>query len=125
MEEAIIGLSKRFIYFDYFHKVPWIWGGRKIFLSKKNPSFVRKYSWFCSMVALNLLYCGCILSFLLRKLMESETDSDFSIVGVFVLLLVAFICMIASSYGLVMLLHSNLMGSMLFQFRVTKGTYVS
>jgi hypothetical protein len=123
MEEAIIGLSKRFIYFDYFHKVPWIWGGRKIVLSKKNPSFVGKYPGFCSMVALNLLYCGCILSFLLRKLMESETDPDFSIVGVFVLLMVAFICMIASSYGLVMLLHSNLMGSMLFQFRVTKGTY--
>jgi hypothetical protein len=121
MEKAIIGLSKRLIYFDYFHKVPWIWGGRKIVLSKKNPSFVRKYSGFCSMVELNLLYCGCILSFLLRKLMESEKDPDFSIVGVFVILLTVFVCMITSSYGHMMLLHSNLMGNMLFEFRVIKG----
>jgi hypothetical protein len=127
MDGAIIEFSKRFIYFDYFYKVPWIWGGRKtsIIPSKKNPSFVRKYSGFCSMAVLNLLYCGCILSFLLRKLMESEKDQDFSIVGVFVLLLIAFTCMIASSYGCMILLHTNIMGSMLFQLRVTKGTYTN
>jgi hypothetical protein len=121
MDGAVIGLSKRLIYFDYFHKVPWIWGGRKILHSKKNPSFVRKYLGFCSMAVLNLLYFGCIMSFLLQKLMESEKDPDFGIVGVFFLLVTASICMIASFYGHMMLLHSNLMGSMLFQFRVIKG----
>jgi hypothetical protein len=123
MEEAIEEFSKRFVYYDYFHKVPWIWGARKIvILNRKPSSLLPKYSGFCSMIALNFLFCGCMLSILLRKLLGSDKDPELSIVEVFLLLLAVFICMMISSLGRMIILHSNLMGSILFQFRITKGT---
>jgi hypothetical protein len=76
-------LSKRYIYFDYFHKVAWIWGARKTVISNRKPSsLLPKYPSFCSMIKLNL-YCGCILSILLMKLRGSEKDPEVNIVGVF------------------------------------------
>jgi hypothetical protein len=123
MEEAIVQLSKRFIYYDFFHKVPWIWGARKTLISKRKPSSLRpKYPGFCFMIALNFLYFGCILTILLRKVLGFEKEpAEVSIVGVFLIVLTGAFCMTMCSAGCMILTHSNLMGNILFQFRMTKG----
>jgi hypothetical protein len=121
-----VGLSKRFIYFDYFHKVPWIWGARKTLISNTKPSssLRPKYPGFCFMIALNLLYFVCILTVLLRKVLGFEKDpAEFSIVGVFLIVLTGVFCMMMCSAGCMILTHSNLMGSILFQFKMTKGKH--
>jgi hypothetical protein len=124
MEEAIQALSKRFIYFDYFHKVPWLWGGRKT-VSPSHSSVIRKYPGFSIMIAVGLWYTGSIWSILLGLILKSEKDPDnMDIVGAFLLLVIGLFATFIACFGIMMLLHSDLLGHIFMQLRTRKGKYI-
>jgi hypothetical protein len=122
MEEAVVKLVNQLRHFDNFHKVPWIWGSRRVLLRKPDHSFLRQYKGFGIMLFLNCAYCTCVCTVLLRNLLSAEKDPDMSIEGTFFLLVVGFISILCACCAYIMVLHSTLMGLTFIGFSLTKGT---
>jgi hypothetical protein len=121
MELAIVELTKLLKYFDYFHKVPWVWGDKRMVPS--THQFLRKYVGYCSMAFLNLVYGGFVIFILLRQLLSFEKDPDMSIEGIFFLLLIADASICTSTCSHLMLFHSQPLGTLFMRLKIAKGRH--
>jgi hypothetical protein len=124
MEEAAVNLVKLYRYYDYFHKVPWIWGVRGFCTKRGNwIQLLRIFRGFCLMLSVNFVYCGGIVTVLLANLLSSVKDPDMTIVGTFMLLVTGFMGVFCGSSGIVMLLFCDLMGNISIELKIIKGTF--